>query len=383
MTYARQRLWLGISGVGITVLVAAAAVLLDLPHRLIPPDADRQFTTALAAIALVWMLHAALLLPLDLLGGLVVVRRRPGVLRWVAAWLRGVTVQWAWYALAAALLLRSGQQFGKTGALLVFVLLQLVLLSRQAVVAWLVGGLRVAPVSPALAAAADAVGIGTAGVREIDCDDPAFSGAWSGAAAQRLWVPQQWVEQLAPAHLQAALRRRVAVRTLGLRRRGVLVAMAWNTIGFALATAMPRADLVTAPGFVTVMAWFTLWMFVGVLVLPTLSRPAVFTADRAAAPQDGADTVAATLTQLDRWQDDEDERDPRVESVFHPVPSRGARLRALAAGDAATAAVPGGGGAWHATRMMLFLGWAGIGGLSRAVHCNVGRPALWVMLPAD
>ena len=383
MTYARKRLWLGISGVGLTVLVSLAAVVFDLPHRLIPPDADRQFTTALAAVALVWMLHALLLLPLDIIGGLVVVREKPGVLRWIAGWLRGVTVQWLWYALAAALLLRTGQQFGKTVALLVFLLLQSVLLSRQALMAWLVGGLRFAPVSPALAAAADAAGLGARGVREIGCDDPSFTGAWSGTSAQRLWVPQRWVEELPPEQLVVALVRRVGVRTLGLRRRGVLLAIAWNTAGFALATAMPRAELLTAAGFVTTMAWYTLWMFVGVLVLPTLSRPAVLAADQwARASHDGA-IVAATITQLDRWQDDEAVRDARVESVFHPVPARGARLRALDADASGIEAIPFAGGAWHATRMMLYLSWAGLGGLSRAVHCNIGRPALWVMLPAD
>ncbi len=32
---------------------------------------------------------------------------------------------------------------------------------------------------------------------------------------------------------------------------------------------------------------------------------------------------------------------------------------------------------------MLFLSWAGLGGLARAVHCNIGRPSVWVMLPGD
>jgi hypothetical protein len=85
MTYARKRLWLGISGVGSTVLLCVAAVTLDLPHRLIPPYADQTFGTALAAVALTWMLHTALLLPLDVLGGVVVVRERRGILRWIAA----------------------------------------------------------------------------------------------------------------------------------------------------------------------------------------------------------------------------------------------------------------------------------------------------------
>ncbi|WP_146526280.1 hypothetical protein [Novipirellula artificiosorum] len=39
--------------------------------------------------------------------------------------------------------------------------------------------------------------------------------------------------------------------------------------------------------------------------------------------------------------------------------------------------------AWHAARMTLFVSWACMGMLVRAVHCNVGRPELWVMLPTD
>ncbi len=380
MTYARRRLWLGITGVGTTVLLATAGILFDLPHRLIPPAADQTFTNALAAIALTWMVHALLLAPLDFVGGLVIVRERPSAIRWIASWLRAVTVQWLWFALAAALLLRTGQQFGVTAALIVFLLLQLTLLSRQGLIAWLAGGVHMEALSPKLSAAATAAGINPATVREIDADDASFVGAWSGADAQSLWVPQRWVNDLTQEQLVVALARRVAVKSLGLRRRGVLVAVAWNSIGFAMATAAPRAELATAPGFVTMMAWFTLWSFLGVLVLPSLSRPAVLGADRAAARAFDATLVAATITQLDQWQDDEAVRGPRVEAVFHPVPARSARLAALTAPSADLAPHSG---AWHATRMMLYLSWAGLGGLARAVHCNIGRPSVWVMLPGD
>jgi len=380
MTYARQRLWLGITGVGTTVVLALAAVTLDLPHRFIHPLADTGFGTALASIALAWMLHALLLLPADMIGGLLVVRDSPGVGRWIASWLRGVLVQWAWFALATALLLRFAQQFGNTVAILVFLLLQLVLVSRQGLIAWLVGGVRVAPVSDALRHAASEAGLAATAVREIGSDEPSFVGGWTGFDARQLWVPQRWVEALPASQLVLALRRRRAVRVGGLRRRGVLVAMAWNTVGLVLATSLPRADLVTAAGFVTTICWFTLWSFVGVLVLPTLSRRAVFAADRAVRGDGDPALLAQLITRLDGWQDDEAERGAGVETVFHPVPSRGSRLRALAApaaplGDAS--------GAWHATRMMLFLSWAGIGGLARAVHCNVGRPAVWVLFPGD
>jgi hypothetical protein len=64
-----------------------------------------------------------------------------------------------------------------------------------------------------------------------------------------------------------------------------------------------------------------------------------------------------------------------IESIFHPVPSLSNR-RALS-----TRTYPP--IAWHAARMTLFLSWGCAGLLSRAVHCNVGRPELWVMLPTD
>lgn len=380
MTYARQRLWLGITGVGGTVLLCAVALLLDLPHRLVHPLADQTFGAAVSWIALAWMLHAALLLPVDVAGGLLVVKERQSVLSWITGWLRGVTVQWLWFALATALLLRTGQQFGASIAAIVFLLLQVVLISRQGLLAWMVGGVSLRDASPELQAAASRSGITARSLCEVGSTDPSFVGAWTGTGAQHLWVPARWVKSLSPDQLAAALARRAGVRALGLRRRGVLVALAWNTVGFVLATVAPRADIVTAPGFVTMLCWFTLWSFVGVLVLPSLSRPAVLSADRFALQQHDIAVVTSTITQLDRWQDDEAERGEKVETIFHPVPARGARLRALAG---AMDGAGGADGAWHATRMMLFLSWAGIGGLSRAVHCNVGRPALWVMLPGD
>jgi hypothetical protein len=383
MTFARQRLWLGITGVGMTVLFALAAVTFDLPHRLMHPLADQRFASAVASIALLWMLHAGLLLPLDVIGGLVVRRDPPGFGRWFAGWLRGVAVQWLWFALAVSLLLRTRQQFGLTATLLVFLLLQLALLSRQGLLAWLVGGVRLRDPSPVLMDAASIAGLDARRLREVDCDDAAFVGGWTGADARTLWVPRQLVTTLSPGALAAALARRRGVILLGLRRRGVLVAVAWNTLGFALSAGAPHADLVTAAGTGVAICWFTLWTFLGVLLLPTVSRRAVFAADRFARDANDAAMVGEAITTIDRLQDDEAERGRLIETVFHPVPSRASRLRALASTTDSWHADGPGHGAWHAARMMLFLSWSGVGLLSRAVHCNIGRPALWVLLPGD
>jgi hypothetical protein len=64
------------------------------------------------------------------------------------------------------------------------------------------------------------------------------------------------------------------------------------------------------------------------------------------------------------------------------VPSRGNRVAALRAGEPTSAGL----GALHAhnvARQALWLGWGTMSPISRVVHCNVGRPALWAMLPGD
>ena len=70
-------------------------------------------------------------------------------------------------------------------------------------------------------------------------------------------------------------------------------------------------------------------------------------------------------------------RAPAVEAIFHPIPSPARRSEEIERGHNR------GAGAWHAARMALYLSWACFGLLGRAVHCNCGRPELWVMLPAD
>lgn len=383
-TYARQRLRLGIGAVGSTVLLALAAVAFALPHRLLPPSADTSFASALAAIFLAVLVHAALLAPFDVLGGVVVVRESPGAARWLGRVLRALVVQWAFLMLAVALVMRMAQHFGTAAALAVAVLLQLALVHRQGWMARLASGVRTRAPSPAVLEAARDVGLPASRLRAAEvAAEPAFTGGWVGLGGPTLWFPAHWERALDAGALRAQLARRVGVLTSGLRRRGVLVAIAWNTAGLVLALQLPRADLVTAAGVVTVMAYATLWSFVGVLVLPSRSRPAVLAADAFGAAATTRDDVARTVRTLDALQDDEPARSEWVERIFHPVPAREARLAALAALPEPIDARAAAQGAWHATRMMLYTSGGALGLLGRAVHCNVGRPGLWVLYPGD
>ena len=84
------------------------------------------------------------------------------------------------------------------------------------------------------------------------------------------------------------------------------------------------------------------------------------------------------LGGLDAAQEDEPRRGRLVETVFHPVPSLERRVDAIVGGNGRELPQP-----WNTARTALFLSWASLGLLSRAVHCNCGRPALWVLFPGD
>jgi hypothetical protein len=89
--------------------------------------------------------------------------------------------------------------------------------------------------------------------------------------------------------------------------------------------------------------------------------------------------VKASIERLDQWQDDEPTRTPNIERIFHPVPARANRLARLDGERRGLSALH----AHNLARHALWLGWGGFSAISRAVHCNVGRTALWAMLPGD
>jgi hypothetical protein len=155
-----------------------------------------------------------------------------------------------------------------------------------------------------------------------------------------------------------------------------MLALAFTLSGLGFSAAIVGPDrLGSAGGTIALSLWFTLWSFVGLLILPTVSRRAVAELDAYVRAAGVSETLAkATARALDAHQDDESERLALVETIFHPIPS--VRNRDHAAARPA----PGG---WDAARTAVYLGLAGGGLLGRAVHCNCGRPALWAFLPVD
>jgi len=201
--------------------------------------------------------------------------------------------------------------------------------------------------------------------------DPAFTGGivGFGRRARSLW-PARWLEVLPPSELAVEARRREWQITHGLNDRALVVVLGWNVLGTSLGTfAFALAQRPPAEALLGHACWMTLWAFVGLLLLPALSRGTVFAADRAAAAAGLA--PAAWITRFPTLTGEDGSAHAAVQTIFYPIPSAATRLRALE--HAPRSPVLG-----SLARNNLYYSWATLTLLGRAVHCNVGRPALWV-----
>ena len=355
---------MGITGVGIWVVAAVAFLAADGPSALPGPDAD--FSDQAAALAAVLGVYALVSLPFDALGGYILPRRFgrqcPDHDAWVLGWARGVLVQWGVMALAVLAVVSAGRAGGAGAAIAVVAAIALLIGIARVPIARMVADLGPSRRDPA-----------DSGVVLVPADDPGFTGG-IGGLGNRVIIPEAWTQALGDdLEVEIARRRSVAGAPYWL---GLLLAAIWTVGGVAIAIALPGGGVESVGQVVAVGAWFTLWSFLGLLVLPSVSRPGVMAADGAAAAAYPADRVARVIRILDGLQDDEPERPDAVEVIFHPLPSASRRIARL---DPPRPGLR----PWHVARMALPMSWCMLGLLGRAVHCNAGRPELWVMLPAD
>jgi hypothetical protein len=382
---ARQRLRLGITGVGASVVLSLSLIASTLLGRL-PLRADWRLVSGWIGVPLsaatlavaVFVAHALAMVFIEHAGGRLAVRQAPSLRTWLLHWLRGIGTIGALHAAAVAVVVTAGVLGGTAAATVVVLAMSFALLAAQGTLAQLVAALRVERPSDALAARAREVGIRPDALRVVEASDEAFVGGWIGFGAPQLWVPAAWTTPEQSALLAVQWQRRRAQFTSLARRRGWWRAVVWPAAGVALTVSLMPWGWTDARLWLVLPALSTLWSFVAVLVLPSASRAAVFFADAEAARVLGRDQTIAALARLEAAQDDEAERDPLVELVFHPVPSVGNRKRRLESGRWAPL-----GGGHQQTRLTLLSSLAAGSFLGRMVHCNIGRPALWVVYPGD
>ena len=365
MSYARARLWLGVAGVGTMVTLTTLLLFLRLPLRFLSTSTTPN-SGELRELLLVFVAYAALSAPFDAFGGFVLPheygRSKASFAAFFGRWLRGVVLHSGLLLAFSLGLLSAARAGGSLLVLGVFCGLQLALLLLQPFLAQIMGGLRYSH--------AERYQLASGGGRY-------FTGGVIGLPGREsVILPAHWVEQLTPEQLELVLLRKRGVVRSGSRTRGLLLGFGWNLAGFCLALVL-SGGVSSVAGLITCSLWFTLWSFLGLLLLPRPSQKGVFGGDQYALQHGAApELLESVIRKLDQDQDDEYARSERVERTFHPLPSVERRLQSF------TKPLLGF-DAWHGARMAIYFSWAGLSFLSRAVHCNSGRPDVWVLLPSD
>lgn len=380
MTYARARLWLGITGVGSLVTLACAALATDLPQQWLSNEIAVSDTQILE-LACFTLGFVAALTPLDFLGGFWLPRTYKKSTTSFGAWLSDYLPAVAWQSILfiafGLLTLLLSQSLGLTGTICSIVVATMtcwvtrtwMIMRRQTLSEQTTSRVKAA------VELTQQLGIKTAPVVVTDHRDIGYTGGIIGFGRQsKVVIPTQWTK-FPTEHLATVIARRSIAISQGSYQRGLILAFLWNISGFLICTLLPNAGASTVAQLATTICGFTLWSFVGLLILPTVSRNASLKIDHLLNQAGFAsEQIVETANRLDQLQDGEPERSAWIEAIFHPVPNVSSRNSKPPTGRVE---------AWNVARTTLFFSWACLGLLSRAVHCNVGRPELWTMLPTD
>jgi hypothetical protein len=368
MSPGKARLWTGISCVGTMVTIAVAMLISDFPHRLFAETLSGG-TADFTSFLMFFASAALLLLPFDLIGGIwIPVSLESQTLKasvWLRRWARSVGIQIIFYSVTFFVYLQVGQGIGTPWLIVIFAMIQIALLAGQELI-W------------RIMAAQNAGVAGRGAIQFVPHFDPRFAGGITGMPGfESIVIPADWQTRLAPSNLEMLIARRIAARNSGGRVRGVLWAMLWNIISLTVAILLTGGAIVSVADLVTTFLWFLLLSFVGLLLLPAINRKSVFALDHQVASHVNKMELQEAIGEIDKLTEQDPTRSASAESIFQPIPCPERRLLSLEKEGPQRVL------AWNVARTTLYLSWAFGGPLARAVHCNVGRPELWAMLPSD
>lgn len=353
---AKHRLLLGISNVGFWVIAALLGLVWRTSLGASPLTRADLFKGMIAGLAVQAVF--------DLAGGIVFMpAMRAASQGGLRLWLRGVFVH---SGLLCSVGVLSYWSFRLSdGFCLSLVLSSLGLFLCRKQILGLVSGVRVR----------EAMVSGAAGW-SADSQDPSFTGGTVGTGRKaKILFPGPWQMKLTGGQMHTLIQRRLWEIRKDLPKRSFFFVLLWNLAGcrtgsvfLELPGRLPESALVLQ------FCWMTLWGFLGLLLLPSLSRSTVFAADRAAAAS-GCD-IDDWIHEFPNITGEDGNGRTLLQRVFYPIPSAQERLVYLE--KLPVLPVIG-----NVARTNLFLSLATLTFLGRCVHCNVGRPELWVFPPSD
>ena len=377
--HAEARLYLGMASVGLWTILCGLGLFLNL-ENLFSPGFGGVWVEGFIALTAFHFIHALCSVPMDFLGGYFIPKRHQRKYRknagtvsfrvFLAPWISAVSRDLLVLIVSSAILMTGTMLLGPWALIPGSAMLLILAIFIQPQLAEWIGSIHQSETTST-----------DPKVKFTEAEDPAYSGGITGwPGRETILIPELWNCRLDSEALEAAIqRRKLAIRS-GLRSRGVWLAATWNLVGLILGLVVTSWDGLNAVGLIRIYFISTIWQFIGLLLMPTLNRNAVRTLESGMKSKGFSEDVLTNLNlQTSSLQDGEIRRSKWVETLFHPLPS--VENRESTEQNTSSNATPL--GAWHVVRMMLYLSITCGGILHRAVHCNVGRPDLWILAPTD
>ena len=371
ITYARSRLWVGIFSVGTWVLLSMMTLL-----NIETLSAFFHHLSLFDSIIVFLGFYIFISFPFDMVGGFYLPRKyernNQSFSSFLLTYIRGIFLHSIFLFIIAFLLLNLFTTYSLSQSLLPLIftclVLQLILSFSQATIAKIISKFTISNSSEPS--------------HEVwESSDIGFTGGIPLPGIKSI-IPKHWIEKFSSDEIQLLLNRRNFLKQTHSHYLGVLGAIIFNLFGVLVgygSLTLLGITLSTHGYMSFLLVWassVSLWSFLGLLILPSLSQKATLLADISWKNED-RNKITHLITNLDHFQDSEPRRKPQIQKIFHPIASVELRLQALEKNEKISK------GTWHIARYCLYYSWSILSLLGRAVHCNVGRSHLWVFLPSD
>ena len=379
MSYAKSRLFLGMTTVGTIVLLSTGILSLRIHEQFNSYMLDN-IVAQVGILSLIFIFAFICLFPFDVLGGFLIPKRYSNLEgkfeQWLIPYIKGIAVQFIAYVMIGVVLINL-VQYSILLATLGFVGLTAVILQIRN---WVISKKLItntnqdARFKSAIENAKLWLQIPYE-VHTVSRADKGFTGGIIGIGrSSKILIPEKWLSFDTDVLATIIARRAIAISSYS-HTTSIVLAFICNATGFLLANLLTQSPIGSLGWLLEFLCWFNIWTFLSLLVLPTFSRMASASVDRdLVALNVPSEAILNSTEMMNALQDNERSRSTIIETIFHPIPSVNRRLARPPIFQVR---------AWQIARTSLFLSGAGLSLLTRAVHCNVGRPDLWLLLPSD
>jgi hypothetical protein len=368
LSHARARLFVGMSAVGSIVI----ASLLGLAAFAITNSNSGELTTDLpiVSILLLYLFYLSLQATADLCGGVIIPlvfqKRREGVVRLGTHLGLGVIRHGMLNIAVLGVLLSGSILFGRLGLLVASVVNITTLLLLQRYIFQFIGATKLEKSQQNEALISKGL-------------DDGFTGGVVDSIDETILLIPSTATGLDYEYKASRLN---TVRKLQTKTTRILLPIVTNGTGCLLALyCMSFYQSFPVRDVILYSLCTTVWSFILLLVLPVFNRRAVLSLDRELVDSGLKYNEFELAVRIeDSRGEDEYARSTLVQSVFYPIPAPETRFNELISNN-------GSARFWIAfhqiARRSLYTSLGCGGFLSRSVHCNVGRPELWVISPSD